>query len=238
MHQPTLQTLRFSSSILLVSLCISTEGFAATDIGLTLTSEYIFQGISKTRNSPVVQAGISQDFNENLYASLWVSEIDYLSVYEVWDDSFEADYSLGYQHNIGAELSAGINITHYDYKTETISYDYDYNELSLSVEYQQQLLTVINYSEGIFASDANTLSYQASWQQILPSDFLLTAGIGYNDIKKIFGRSYSYWNLTVSKKLSGFIFDAGYYQADEDAEFIYGKNRTDARFTIGISYGF
>jgi uncharacterized protein (TIGR02001 family) len=225
--------------LLIVLLTVPASGFAKPDMGLTLTSEYVFQGISQTDDSPVIQAGISQDFTDNLYASLWVSEIDYVSIYPSWDDnSIEADYSLSYRHNPGADLSSSITFTHYNYEADSVPYDYDYNELSLALEYQQRFLAAINYSKGLFASDTGTFSYQATWQQILPSELLLAAGAGYNDISKIAGSGYAYWNLTVSSKINDFVVDIGYYQADRDAESIYGENRAGARFTLSVSYGF
>ena len=85
---------------------------------LTLTTDYVFRGISQTRNGPAPQAGMRVDADSGLYASLWASRIDYDT-----DASAEVDYVAGGRKSFG-DWSLDLNATRFTYPRTQATLDY------------------------------------------------------------------------------------------------------------------
>ena len=89
------------------STAFSDEHAVALDGNVTLTSDYVFRGISQTDENPAIQGGfdISGDL---LYAGVWGSNANYDGA------SGEFDIYLGLTKDLGP-ISMDFGVVHYDY---------------------------------------------------------------------------------------------------------------------------
>ena len=68
----------------------------------------------------------------------------------------------------------------------------------------------------------------------LPLGLELTAGLGYADLDRVFERSYTYWSLAVSRRVSRFTFDLGWFDTSSEASELWG-DLADGRLVLTLS---
>ena len=174
------------SGLCLASSLASTQVFAGQiSTNLTLTSNYIWRGVSQTNDEAAVQGGVDYTINKKFYIGAWTSNVkngnqgDYeLDLYGGYTDKFgEFDFDAGiityqYPGNAGiedfTEIYAGTANKNYSAKLSLNTSDSDF------------------YLEG--AADFE-----------LPDKYLLTAHLGIYSFDKASNEDYNDYSVTISK---------------------------------------
>ncbi|MBI1239885.1 MAG: hypothetical protein GC199_11155 [Alphaproteobacteria bacterium] len=184
---------------------------------LTLTSDYVFRGISQTQNDPALQGSFDVSHESGLYAGVWASNVDFN---DATDTNLEVDFYGGFANSIEA-FSYDIGVLYYAYP-DTSGVDYDYVEFLLGLGYDFEVLSIsgaVYYSPDFFAETGDAY-YVTAGVAVPVLDWLtLDANVGYQDIDDnvTFGADdYTDWNVGATVSVEGFDFGVRY--TDNDAE--------------------
>ena len=71
---------------------------------ISLTSDYVFRGVSQTQNGPAIQGGIDYAHASGFYAGTWASNVDWVSLGFKNNSSMEIDLYGGYKGSLGCGL--------------------------------------------------------------------------------------------------------------------------------------
>lgn len=166
-----------------IALLAGTFGFAtkATEASqwqfsgdATLTTNYVFRGISQTSRSPAAQVTFAADHTSGFYANVWASNVNF------GDGSLEVDGTLGWSGQLSYSTSLDTGIIYYHYPKAASADDFDYAEIFAALDIYQ--FTVgLHYSDNYFGADVG--SYQYLYLSVPIFDFdgwQLSVSAGYN----------------------------------------------------------
>ncbi len=208
------------------------ENFSAQ---LTLTTDYVFRGVSQTREDPAIQGGIDFEHGSGLFVGIWGSNVDFPTNQDRRQGrDLELDYYLGYAFDLAADWSAYATVVRYDYPGSDGAFEYDYNELNLAVQFRELASAGVAWTDDALGFGRQAIAWELSGRYPLPRDLDLVAGAGYYDLDELFGRGYSYWNLGLSRQIGSFIFDLGYYDTGDAGTALFGE-RAEARVVFSVS---
>lgn len=156
--------------------------------GVTLTSNYVFRGVTFSDDGPAVQPYLEAEWN-GFYAGVWGSNVDFGPG---TTDDFEVDYYLGYR----GETSGG--------------FSYDINYALFTFDDTGECCGEFNLVLGVPVTDKVNLSAVFAYD---PEAGALASGLGaayaFNDtwsVSGTFGRdellSHNYWDAGVSYALN------------------------------------
>lgn len=199
---------------------------------ITLTSDYVFRGISQSSESLAVQGGFDYTHDSGFHAGVWSSSIDF-------DDdeaTAELDYYAGYSHEFG-DVSTDIGYVYYDYPGAG-GLDYDYAEFYVKASYSFVTLS-LNYSDDYFAGSGSFYYPAVSFSYDLPMGFSASAGVGYSSIDEedTFGTdSYTDWNIKVARDFMGVGLSLTYTDTDLSTDECFGGSELcDGRLVFAVS---
>lgn len=208
-----------------------------TSGSVTLTSDYLFRGITQTNEEPALQGGIEYAADGGFYAGAWGSSISWLSDSDPDISSqVELDGYLGYRGAFGesgvgwdvgavyywypGDYPAGFN----DADTAEVYFGVDWTFLTAKYSYAVTDLFGIPDSDGSSAFDLG-----ASWE-FVPS-WTLDAAVGKQWVENLDGADYAYWKVGVGKA-----FDSGF-----DIALAYNDNDLigpDETWTVAVTRSF
>lgn len=190
------------------------EGVTVTG-GVTLTTDYVFRGVSFSAHGPAVQPYIEAELN-GFYAGVWGSNVDFGPG---GTDDFEVDYYLGYR----GETAGGF------------SYDLNYARFTFDStgDCCGEFNVVLGYPLGekvglsaVFAYDpvADTLASAAGASYAFNDSFSVSGSYGYDQ-----ALSHNYWDVGASYALNDTTsLDLRYFETDD----------TNALIVAGVSFDF
>lgn len=212
---------------------------------VAITNDYRVRGISQTRGAPAVQGGLHVRWSDAWVAGVWASTIDRSRGPSA---AMEVDAYLGYAWQLAPDWDARLAVTHYWYPNDPARTRYDYDELSFSVAYRAQLVATVSFSPNTtyfgyydhrwHAERAASASYELTGMHPLTESLSLTAGVGYNDLSRLFDRGYWYWNAGISYAMGPLRFDLSRIDSDDFAEDLFGQTVTDAGWIAAVSWSF
>jgi uncharacterized protein (TIGR02001 family) len=212
---------------------------------LAVTSDYRVRGISQSRGEPAVQGGLHTRFNPGWFVGVWASTMDRSAGSSA---SSEVDAYVGFGWSFAPEWNAKLSLTHYWYPNDPANADYDYDELSASLAYRGQLIATVSWSpnttyfgygnERWQAAEGASSSYELIGLHPLTPSISLTAGVGYNDLRRMFGAGYWYWNAGLSCAMGPVQLDLTRIDSDAMAQELFGSTLTEAGWSAAISWRF
>tara|TARA_R100000322_G_scaffold151599_5_gene109021 strand:- start:4055 stop:4777 length:723 start_codon:yes stop_codon:yes gene_type:complete len=228
------------SPLALASLPLSAElttPAISTSANVTLTSDYVFRGISQSSENIAIQGGLDVGHSSGAYAGVWASSVDFDDGNE--NGTVELDIYAGFATSID-EVTLDAAFLHYDYPGSGNA-DFDYQELAVSMAYDFVSLS-LNYSPDYFG-EAGEFWYPAlSVSHTLPMGLTISGSAGYNaiDEEDTFGTDdYTDWSIYVSKTLAGLDATVGYTDTDLDSgECFGGSGLCDPRVVFSVSRSF
>ncbi|HEX2548472.1 MAG TPA: TorF family putative porin [Gammaproteobacteria bacterium] len=169
-----------------------------------ITTNYMFRGISQTRNTPAFQGGLTFSNKTGFYFNIWGSNV-YFPIDEDHTSTVEMDLIGGYTHDFTDNISWDINIDRYNYfKAGSLNY----NELltSLTVYY---FTGQFAYSNDIYNTGSNGFYYNLAAAFDIPPKYIfglnnmtISGGIGHSSLPKDEGlRSYNDYNIALTKTI-------------------------------------
>lgn len=194
-------------------------------LGLTLTampaasSDYLFRGISQTRNRPAIQATFEALHNSGLYAGAFLSNVAFAGT----DARQELDLLAGYRFEaLGIAWDIGaIYYSYPGYSRPSGGYNIDYIEGALKASKAIDTVTIlgsVSVSPNYFGQSGTGVYLEGGADVVLPLGFTAAGRFGYQWIEHEprFGTpDYATWSASLSREVAGGVTLAvGYYGTD------------------------
>lgn len=209
-----------------------------TTLSGTLTSDYIFRGVSQSQESAALQGGVTVAHESGFYAGVWGSSVDFTPKDSDFEDdaNFEIDLSVGYAFEFGDGFSADVMFVRYFYPGTEEGYDYDYNEFIGSLGYNDLVTFTLGYSNDVFNSDETGIyyglssSYELPWYELSVSGelgrYTFDDNVGLDD--------YTHYGLGLGHSWGPVSASINWTNGDDNAEGNFGEG-ADAHWLASIS---
>ncbi|MBP0445510.1 TorF family putative porin [Roseomonas sp. SSH11] len=226
------------------------EGTGLT-IGITptISSDYLFRGVSQTQNRGAVQGTVDIQHSTGFYVGAFVSNVTFLGT----NARQEIDALAGWRTTLGGVSLdlGGIAYTYPGYRNPEGSglYDLQYYELAVKASYEipslpvpVKVLGAFNWSPNYQLETGNGYYLEGGVEIGLPYDLTLGGRFGYQWIQnnpRWGSPDFANWNVTLSYKFSDFVLTAGYFDTDLNRrECFAGQKICDARGMVYLSRTF
>ena len=189
------------------------NGFeASANVGIV--SNYMWRGISQTRNAVALQGGADLTHSSGFYVGTWISNID--SKFAP-DADTEQDLYAGYGFALG-DFAFDLKRTEYHYASAN---SLDFGETHAQVSAYGLTVGADYSSDTPVANSDSALHYYATYAYTLPADVGLTATVGeydYKDSGWVGGTDskYSYYNIGFNKTFWDINFGLAYTDSNID----------------------
>ena len=196
---------------------------------VTLTSDYVYRGISQTNEGPALQGGFDYSHESGFYLGVWASNLEFNGPTDN-DPSLEIDVYGGisgeFQNGIGWDVGA----LYYAYpdQNEDTANDYDFLEFYGSLSYAWDAVEAdigVAYSADFYGENDEAIW----WHGGLGIDMGMVnpyVQVGYQDVEgdKLTpnGFDYTYYAVGVSTSVDMLTFDLSWQDADDKACEAYG----------------
>jgi len=226
---------------------LDAENFSAT---LTLTSDYVYRGISFTDGEPAVQGSFDYAHPSGAYLGVWATN---------WEDSeatgsnIEIDYYLGYYGEWNA-LSYDVSFYYYAYP-DAIDEGAEYDNIEFIADLKYSFDTTLSpvigtqyaYSPDYSGEDGNANYIKGTLDLTLPLNLTMSFEYGYQDIQGVNttgsgsglddgdGYNYKHWRIGLATELKGFVLDLSYHDTDESDWLSDNIGQADDRIAFTVS---
>lgn len=198
---------------------LALPGLALADLSatLTLTSDYLFDGVSQTEGDPAIQGSIDYAHESGWYVGVWSSNVHYDA--DV-DYRVEVDYYAGYAGS-HEKFGYDFRFARYTYPGTSQNVDTNYNEAMMSLSYDATALTFWR-SNNYASANTGSFIWQIEHDIALPHEVNLH--LEYDETRTDEDINYlpngedkmSHWQVGVSRDLLGTNFDLSYHNHSED----------------------
>jgi uncharacterized protein (TIGR02001 family) len=180
----------------------------------TLTSQYIYRGQSYSDGNPAVQLGLDYEFESGVFVGLWGSTLD-LQIASSQRDT-ELDYYLGYHYVPEGPVSLSATFLRYTYPGQTGPYSYDHNEYLLAATFKERYSIEFGFTDDLYGLDRTGRHWELRADHPVDTAWVLSAGLGQNDLTDIGVDRYLYWDIGASARFSWLTVDLRWFD-NEDA---------------------
>jgi len=215
---------------------------AEVTANVSLTSDYVFRGVSLSDNDPAIQGGFDWT-NETFYAGVWGSSIP---------GGTEIDVYAGYTPSIGT-LSLDFGVIGYFYPgAADDDAEFDYVEFLAAAEYP--LTEQFSIGGGFYIAPDNygetgeSIYYEINATYAATEALAFSGAFGNQSIEDADGEDgidvteesdYNTWNVGATYALHGFSLDLRYHDTDIDDDsdisyYTYGPASYEERFVFTI----
>lgn len=184
----------------------------------SLASQYIYRGQALSDGNPALQFGVDYEHDTGVFAGLWSSTVDQHSPFNT--RYVELDYYLGYHYAGGAPVSFSLSLLRYTYPGQKGIYDYDYTEALASVTLFERLSLEYGYTDQIYGFDSIGRHLELRYDQSVASAWVVSAGLGSNDLRDLGGSRYLHWDIGASARFSWLTVDLRWYDNEAPEGFI------------------
>ena len=216
---------------------------------MTLTTDYVFRGISQTQGGPAIQGGVDYAHSSGFYVGTWASNVSWVStvccdpspVPFKENNSMEVDLYGGFKGTAG-DFGYDVGVITYYYPGDQVSgsNDPDTTEVYLGASWKflsmKYSYTVSDRFVGWGTTDdINNLNddTQGSYYIELNGNYDLGSGwgvlghVGYQDVKDYDPASYTDWKLGVTKDVGFGVFALAYTDTTiDDATYTWTTSTT------------
>ena len=208
-----LKKTQLSALVAAVVLTGATTASAEISGNVTITTDYLFRGISQTAEKGAIQGGFDYAAESGFYAGIWASNVEFGT-----ESSTEMDYYFGYAGAMG-DLGYDVSYIYFDYEGDE---GFDYQELALGFSYGD-LSFGLNYSDEYLGDGGPTFYYPyVGYSFALTEGLALDLHYGYSDTDEdgFFGEddSYSDYSATLGFSAGGVDFGLTFAGTDLDDE--------------------
>jgi len=186
------------------------------------SNDYLFRGISQTRNNWAFQTTVDLQHESGFYVSPFLSNAKFVG--GPWNDTRqELDLLAGYRFTV-ADINFDVGYIAYLYPGQTKAPGTqlnEYQEIALKVNYtidSVKLLGAFNYSPNYFGRSGAGYYAEGGLDLTLPYDITAAARVGYQWIEKnaLFGTpDYLWYGVSASREIyAGIIGTVGWYGTD------------------------
>jgi uncharacterized protein (TIGR02001 family) len=223
--------LRFVSftCLLLTVSCIPLNAQAKTSSTVTLASDYLFNGVTQTRENPALQVSLDWSSDHGTYAGIWASNVDFASKIDI-----ELDGYLGYSGQLNEGIWFDTGLAYYSYHGGSRASDINYIEVYGAIGAGNTTVKVW-YSPDYAGTDAN--HYVLALMQSIPINDDLSIDLQIDSSKSLDQElfvwepdddSYIHWKVESTFSWQGFDLAVGIEGTDLDT---YGETRLIAKIS-------
>lgn len=173
---------------------------------LAFVTNYVFRGVSQSRNLPAIQGGLTYTLPINIYLNLWGSNVQFADNHGA-NATVELDTILGYRNTYGENFAYDLNIARYNYPGARHA---NYNELNTVFSYYF-LQAGISYSANVYNTHQSGTYYSGGINYDIPPtwiygvcDLSLLALFGHYSLPVAAGNSYNDYNLQLTKAFKNY----------------------------------
>ncbi|WP_160000673.1 TorF family putative porin [Roseomonas sp. 18066] len=218
----------------------------ATTVTVTpaVGTDYLFRGISQTRNRPAISLTLDAQHESGLYIGAFGSNVTFPGS----NARQELDLLAGYRFEVaGVSIDlGGVYYTYPGYDAPTGGYDYNYFEAIAKASYTidpVKVMATAAWSPNFYYESGSAFYAEGGADVTLPFGFTLAGRYGYQWIERNsrYGApDYSNWSVAVSREVvGGFTLTVGYYDTDlSKSECFAGTKLCDSRAMATLSRAF
>jgi uncharacterized protein (TIGR02001 family) len=215
-------------------------------VGLTVTAtptvstDYLFRGISQTRNRPAAQFALDVQHDSGFYVGTFISNATFAGT----DARQEVDGLAGYRTALGG-VNLDLGIVYYGYPGYDAppgGFDLAWWEGVLKASYEidpVKFLGTVAYSPDFNLESGSAIYVEGGFDMKLDFDITVSARLGYQSVDKNnrFGlRDYTNFGFFASRELlAGITLTVGYYGTDLDQSDCAGAKICDNRAMVSLS---
>lgn len=231
-----------SKVLLLITLLGSGSQIMAYELGdgldasanVGVASNYMWRGVTQTRNGAALQGGADLVHSSGLYAGTWLSNVDFKLAP---DADTEQDFYAGYGFTLG-DVAFDLKRTEYHYASADAL---NFGESHLQVSAYGVSIGADYSSDTPIAESDSALNYYGSYSHALPEEISFVATLGEYDFRDagwVGGNDYkyTYYNIGVNKEIIGINVGLAYTDSNIDSDnckaFAGGDNYCGAVFVI------
>ena len=201
---------------------------------ITLTSDYVFRGISQTNEDPALQGSLTWTFDNGFYLGAWASNVEFV---EEDDADVEVDLYVGWATDINDAWGVDVSLVRYVYPGTAEGFDYDYTELIGVFTYDEWLSLTAGLSNDVFNLDEFGGYYEVAGSWALPADFAFNAHFGYYTTEDALGDDYTNFGAGISKDIGPLSWALDWHDTNGAAKDIYGIN-AGSRVVVSVTFAF
>ena len=216
-----------------LALCwLSGTGAAAELSGaITATSEYIYRGLAVSDGDPALQFELDVEFGSGFFGGLWASTVDIESPFSRRDR--ELDVYLGYHFEPAERIGVTGTLLRYTYPGQR-GFDYDYTEGLVAVTLDGRYSLEFGYSDDLYGRGGTGRHWELRADRPLASAWVLSAGVGRNDLTDYGGERYLHGDVGASARLGRLLVDLRWH-ASEPAGSGIGGASAGSRLVVSLS---
>lgn len=213
---------------------------------VALASEYVYRGISQTREKLALQGGFDYAHSSGFYVGTWGSNINWLQDAGA-SSSLEIDLYGGYKGKVNDDFSYDVGYLRYEYPGSYPAGFTSPNTDELYVAGTYKMFT-LKYSRSIsnlfgFADSKGSGYIDASANFELMSGLTLGLHVGHQSVKNNGFYSYTDYKAGLTKDFGGGLSVTGAYMDTNAKEgaYVYAPSNTklsDGRFVLSVTKAF
>jgi len=192
---------------------------------VTLTSDYIYRGISQTNEDPALQGGFDYAHSSGLYLGVWASSLEFNSG-TTDEASLEIDVYGGVSGELQNGISWDIGALYYLYPDQNAdaAADYDFLEFYAAMgyawdnDYSPAVDLGVAYSPDFYGEDDTGLYVHGGLSMSIMDMLDPYITVGYQDVdgdKSTEGFDYYHYAIGVSKTIDILTFDLSWNDASD-----------------------
>jgi len=215
---------------------------AGFDGSVALTSDYVYQGLSRTCGGPAVQADAQVGTPlapREAFAGVWGS-VGLGSGY--CRRAREFNLYAGERLAIGTSQSLTLTYVHYAFPGGIYLYErlggrrFDYDELGGTWAFQDRIYltaawtpNAIGYRNHEAVRERTAVSFGAQLHQPIRDWLTFSVGVGYDEVSDLTGAGYAFWDAGVARPIGPIELDVSYFRTSPRAERLFGPEIAGGR---------
>ena len=218
----------------------SAAGDDSLDVGfgVTLTSDYVYRGVSQTLGKPAIQASVAVEHPNGLFGWLWASNVDYVKDRDPDDGANrEIDLVLGYSFALDERAEVSLSVLRFAVPG-TNEVDYDFTEWTTELLLADRHRLRASYSASAWGTGRPSWYYAASTSWPLGRDLSVAVEAGYFDLERALGDAYGYGAVSLALDRDWFAWTLAHYAVTDSASDLFYDSVVGARTVISLDLFF
>lgn len=221
---------------------VAAVGFdtAHFNLDLSLSSDYVVHGITRSQGEPVAQAQVGWTGESGFMLGTWLSTVNLNPGH---GPTLELDPYVAKRWALSPDWSLRTDVTRYMFRPSLERVQYDYTELRGALAFRDVLDFAVSWSPDYsgyswlgLSRGRTMLTYELSGHLPATRFLSLNAGIGRRDLHDAFGLGYWYWSAGTEANFDRVSFAVTWIGTSYGATELYGSEYAGNRVvaTVGV----
>ena len=211
-----------------------------TSAYISLTTNYIYRGLSFTGDTITPRANFSITHDSGLFFNTWVARDDISGLFgddERHDTEFE--FNLGYHWQFDNPWSFTFSHAWLEYNQVHQPRNHDYRELRAHLHYKDHLTFFASHTGSAWNTGSDLVTLSVIKRKALPYSTLAEAELGFVTYSDVPDTDYLFTRLSLGKAWNQHIvtsLEYSYSQSDADNAFDSDRTGNQVSFTLGYHF--